>query len=108
MFVEFLYELRQNGVPVGLQEAIGLGQALGAALHDSSLDGFYYVARAILVHREAHLDAFDVAFAKHFRGVAASGDKIHEQLLEWVKDARVRPDLTDEERALLAALDFEE
>src|SRR3954470_20685178 len=108
MFVEFLYELRENGVPVGLQEAIALARVLSLGLHDSSLDGFYYVARSILVHRETHLDAFDLAFAKYFRGIAFDASKITQQVLEWLKDARARPSLTDEERALLQALDFEE
>jgi uncharacterized protein with von Willebrand factor type A (vWA) domain len=108
VFVEFLYELRQDGVPVGLQEAIGLGRALSLGLHDSSLDGFYYVARSILIHRETHLDAFDVAFAKHFRGVAIDAKKITDELMQWLRDARTRPQLTEEERALLEALDFDE
>jgi len=108
VFVEFLYELRENGVPVGLQEAIGLGRVLSLGLHDNSLDGFYYVARSILIHRETHLDAFDVAFAKHFRGAVVDASKITEEILQWLKDARARPRLTDEERALLQALDFDE
>jgi uncharacterized protein with von Willebrand factor type A (vWA) domain len=69
MFVEFLYELRDKGVQVGAQEALSLAQALGLELHKGTLDGFYEVARALCVHREQDLDAFDRAFAHHFRGV---------------------------------------
>jgi uncharacterized protein len=108
VFVEFLYELRQDGVPVGLQEAIGLARALSFGLHDSSLDGFYYLARSILIHKETHLDAFDVAFAKHFRGIEADTKNITDELLQWLRNARSRPNLTDEERAVLEALDFDE
>ncbi len=109
MFIPFLYELRARKVPVGTQEAIALAGALKAGLHDSSLDGFYFVARALLVHDEKHLDAFDQAFAHVFQGVESAGLELHEQLLEWLKDARQRlPDLTDEERALLEQLDGEE
>src|SRR6266567_9078694 len=68
MFVDFLHELRKNKVPVGMQEAVSLARALSLGLHDSSLEGFYLLARSILVHRETHLDAFDVAFAEHFEG----------------------------------------
>ena len=50
MFIPFLYELRALKVPVGTQEAVALAQALKAGLHDSSLDGFYDVARSLLVH----------------------------------------------------------
>ena len=57
MFIPFLYELRSRKVPVGATEAVALGQALVQGLHDSSLEGFYFVSRALLVHDEKHLDA---------------------------------------------------
>jgi uncharacterized protein with von Willebrand factor type A (vWA) domain len=40
---------------VGTQEALALARALEAGLHDSSLEGFYDVARALCVHTEVHL-----------------------------------------------------
>ena len=55
MFVEFLYELRRRLVPVGMQEAVAVAAALSKGLHDSSLEGFYHVARALMIHSEAHL-----------------------------------------------------
>ena len=85
MFIDFLYALRERKVPVGAQEAVALAVALEQGLHDSSLDGFYNVARALLVHSEAHLDDFDVAFAQHFRGVYADAKKITDELLEWLE-----------------------
>ena len=63
MFVPFLYELRRRKVPVGTHDAVALAAALAHGLHESSLDGFYFVARALLVHSQAHLDAFDQACA---------------------------------------------
>jgi uncharacterized protein with von Willebrand factor type A (vWA) domain len=69
MFVPFLYELRRRKVKVGLQEATALARALSMGLHDSSLDGFYHVARALCVHSETDLDAFDEAFLFHFKGI---------------------------------------
>ncbi len=109
MFIPFLYELRSRGVPVGAQEALALARALGAGLHDSSLDGFYHVARAILIHSEAHLDAFDEAFLAHFRGIEAAGQALTDELYEWLRDAAGRrPELTPEERALFEQLDPEE
>ncbi len=102
MFVAFLYELRARKVPVGAFEAVALAGALKQGVHDSSLEGFYHVARALLVHDEKHLDAFDQAFAKIFEGVETTALHIHEQLLEWLREAGPRlPDLTAEERALL-------
>ncbi len=109
MFIGFLYELRSRKVPVGTQEAVSLAQALIAGLHESSLDGFYQLGRALLIHDEKHLDAYDQAFAHHFRGVESAALDLHQQLLEWLKDAKRRGDqLTPEELALLEQLDPEE
>ncbi len=108
MFVEFLYELRRRRVPVGTQEAVALARALAAGLHDSSLDGFYHVARAILVHSEAHLDPFDEAFLAHFKGIETAGAALRDELREWLERAIERRELSEEERALLEDLPPEE
>jgi uncharacterized protein len=105
MFIDFLYELRAHEVPVGAQEAVALAKALRLGLHDSSLDGLYHVARALCVHSEAQLDDFDLAFAKHFRGIELDAVHVAEQLLEWLADPVRRAQLSDEERRLLEALD---
>src|SRR5439155_4129 len=93
MFVPFLYELRDRGVRVGAQEALSLAQALALELHRGILDGFYEVARALCVHREQDLDAFDRAFAHHFRGVPDEALALTDELLEWLEQpvARLRP-----------------
>ena len=109
MFVPFLYELRRRGVPVGAQEAVALASALEQGLHESSLDGFYHVARALLVHRETHLDAFDEAFLAHFRGIEPKSVAIRDEILDWLREAaQRRAELTPEELALLDRLDPEE
>lgn len=107
-FVPFLYELRSRKVKVGAQEAVALAEALAKGLHDSSLDGFYHVARALCVHREGDLDAFDQAFSTHFKGIELASVKILDELEEWLRDPKDRKMLTDEERALLQSLDMEE
>jgi uncharacterized protein with von Willebrand factor type A (vWA) domain len=109
MFVPFLYRLRQHGVPVGTQEALALAKAMAYGLHDSSLDGFYYTARSLCVHDEGHLDAFDQAFLAEFRGIEGKHVQLKEELLQWLQDAKLRPeDLSDEEKKLLEQLDIEE
>ena len=106
MFLPFLYELRARGVPVGTTEAVQLAKALSAGLHEQSLDGFYHVARALLIHREGHLDDFDQAFLKVFKGVDVASKKIQDELLEWLKNAApIADSLSEEERALLENLD---
>src|SRR5579859_5904332 len=100
-FVPFLFELRAHKVKVGAQEAMALAKALTLGLHDSSLDGFYHVARALCVHRESDLDAFDQAFAHHFRGIESVGLDLIKELEQWLSDPRAQRELSDEERALL-------
>ena len=107
-FVPFLFELRSRKVKVGTQEAMSLARALSMGLHESSLDGFYHVARALCVHREVDLDAFDQAFSHHFRGIESVRVELLDELEEWLKDARERKQLTDEERAMLESIDMEE
>ena len=108
MFLPFLYALRERGVPVGTQEALNLARALAGGLHDSSLDGFYAVARALLVHSEAHLDAFDQAFAVHFRGVPAQAVALTDELLSWLEEVRAQRKLSPEELAQIEELDLDE
>jgi uncharacterized protein len=108
VFVDFLYELRRRRVPVGTQEAVALAGALALGLHESSLEGFYFVARSLLVHSETHLDDFDVVFAAHFRGVALEAKKIADELLEWLKNPVKMRELSPEEREALEGLDLEE
>jgi len=108
VFIDFIYELRARKVPVGTQEAVALAHALTLGLHGSSLEGFYDVARALLVHHEKHLDDFDMVFAAHFRGVAIEAKAIAEELLEWLRDPVKMRELSDEDRAALKELDLEE
>jgi len=106
MIIPFIYELRARQLPVGTQEAVALASALSLGLHESSLDGFYHVARALCVHSESHLDAFDEAFANHFRGIGRSALEIRKQIFEWLRETKGRlPELTDEETKLVDQLD---
>ena len=108
MFVPFLYELRARKVRVGAQEAMAMAKALSIGLHESSLDGFYHVARALCVHREGDLDAFDQAFSAHFRGIESKSVELLDELEAWHAEARERRELTEEERAMLQSLDMDQ
>jgi uncharacterized protein len=108
VIVPFLYELRERKLKVGSQEAILLARALSLGLHGSSLDGFYYLARALLVHRESDLDKFDEAFLAHFKGIIVESKKAIDALEEWLKDPKVLESLSDEQRAMLKDLSAEE
>src|SRR5256885_13320696 len=108
VFVPFLYELRDRGVKVGPQEALSLAQALGIGLHKGTLDGFYEVARALCVHREQDLDAFDRAFGHHFRGVPDDALALTEELLQWLEQPAAKRQLTELEKEILQRLDLAE
>ena len=107
-FIPFLYELRARKLRVGPQEAVSLAKALTLGLHESSLDGFYHVARALCVHREGDLDAFDQAYLAHFKGIETKSAEMLSELEDWLKDLKEKKVLTDEERAMLQGLDMEE
>jgi len=108
MLVEFLFDLRAEGLKVGPTELVTLAKALTLGLHDSSLDGFYDVARALCVHREGDLDAFDRAFSKRFKGATIAALDMVKVLEEWLNDPAKMRLLSEEERAALKALSIEE
>ena len=108
VIVPFLYELRARKVKVGATEALSLARALRHELHDSSLDGFYYVARSILIHREQDYDAFDQAFSSHFKDVPQRTLEIAQELADWLRDPKNLRELSVAEREALQALDMEE
>lgn len=108
LVVPFLYELRARRLPVGAQEAVQLARALALGLHENSLDGFYYVSRALMVHRESDLDKFDEAFLSHFKGVVFETTSFLKELEEWLKDPRILQGLTEEQKAAIKELDIDE
>ncbi|MDQ1248589.1 MAG: uncharacterized protein QG597_2962, partial [Actinomycetota bacterium] len=89
MYLGLLYRLRDLGVPVGVTEAVALADALEHGLHGSSLDGFYFTARAILIHHEGHLDAYDRAFAAEFAGIESTLPALTDDLRDWLDQTRL-------------------
>ncbi len=94
MFLPLLYRLRAERVPVGTTEALALGRALAAGAHRNSVTGYYHVARAILIHHEGHLDAFDRAFAAEYRGILTMSDEMR----QWLDEVAERGERGDETR----------
>ncbi|MDD9943054.1 MAG: VWA domain-containing protein [Myxococcales bacterium] len=107
MFLNLFFGLREQGVPVGMQEWMTLMTALSRGLHGSELDRFYNIAKACLVKSEAYFDAFDRVFAHIFKGVELDLD-IEEELLNWLADPKQFPELSDEQKAMLERLDADE
>jgi uncharacterized protein with von Willebrand factor type A (vWA) domain len=107
VFLDLFYGLREEGVPVAIQEWMMLMRALEMGQHGSDLTGLYHVARACLVKSEAYFDAFDRVFARIYHGVEGELT-VSDELLEWLKDPKNAKELSDEERALLEELSRDE
>ena len=108
-FVPLIYRLRQLGVPVGAQEAVALADALEAGLHNESLDGYYFLARSILIHHEGHLDAFDRAFLAEYKGIDDAALTLTDELRQWLDEARAElAELGIDEQEFIDAIDIDE
>jgi hypothetical protein len=107
VLIDFLFELRKHKVPVSTHEWMALMEALALGLHESSLDGFYRLARTICVKDIALYDAYDQAFLSYFKDIHAGGIELTRQLEAWMLDPKALEGLSDEQRAALKELDME-
>lgn len=107
MFTAFFYLLRARGLDVSLQEWFSLLKGLQLGLHESSLTGFYHLARAVLVKTEADFDKFDLAFIEYFKGIK-SYDELPEELLNWLSTPIDGGEFDEEALAGLSKLDMDE
>jgi len=108
LFLDFFFRLRRGGLPISSHEWLAFVDSLKRGLHRNSLDGFYEVARCVLVTSEVHYDAFDQAFAEVFRGVAIDRDKLLKNLDAWLSDPRQLEMLEPAALAQLQSLDIHE
>ncbi len=89
MFTDFFYKLREYGIDVSTTEWIALMDGLDKDLAKSSLTGFYYLCRSVLVKSESDYDKFDEAFLDYFEDVKKSEidlQKVNEWLHNDVKE----------------------
>ncbi len=107
MFLPFFSTLRDEGVPVSLREFLTFLEGLAQDLVIYDTEGFYLLARTILVKDERHLDRFDRAFSKSFSGLDSitPEDMIEAMKLprEWLEKLAEKT-LSDEEKAQIEAL----
>ena len=109
MFLDLFYGLKEEGVPISMQEWRTFLDALEKGLHNSNLLRFYHLGRACLIKSETFFDSYDRVFARVFRGVEGEfGDDVTDQLLEWLKDPEAFPELTEEQLAELERLNSDE
>ena len=108
MFIPFFLKLKEVRIPVSLREYLSLMEAMEAGLVDYDVEGFYHLARTVLVKDERHYDRFDVAFADFFKGLeAVSGlpEGVEEQAIpeEWLRKMAEKH-LSKEEMAEIESL----
>ncbi len=109
MFLDLFYGLRDEGVPVAIQEWQAFLTALEQGLHGASLLRFYHLGRACLVKSETYFDAYDRVFQRVFKGVeGALGDEVTSAVMDWLKNPENFPDLTPEQLAELQKLTSDE
>jgi uncharacterized protein with von Willebrand factor type A (vWA) domain len=109
MFLDLFYGLRDEGVPVAIQEWMTFLRALEGGLHGSSLLRFYHLGRACLIKSETYFDAYDRVFARVFKGVeGAFGDDVTEKVLDWLRDPKNFPNLSPDELERLQKLSADE
>lgn len=87
MFTSFLTLLRSKGLDTSLNEWITLMEALEKGLSNSSLTGFYYLCRTILIKSEVDFDKFDEAFLEYFKEIQPS-EKLPEELMRWLENPK--------------------
>lgn len=107
MLIDFLFELRRHKLKVSTHEWMTLMEAMALGLHESSLDGFYRLARSICVKDITEFDAFDQAFLSYFKDIHQDALALSSELLDWLKDPKKLLYLSPEQRAMLEALDLE-
>ncbi len=104
MLVDFFYTLKRAQIPVSITEYLSLLKTLDAGVSATSVDDFYYLARAALVKDERHYDRFDQAFGAYFKGLEEKfGVALTELPEEWLrKQAELM--LSEEEKKEIEAL----
>ena len=107
MFLPFFLALRDEGVPVSLREYLAFLEGLQAGLVTYQPEGFYVLGRVAMVKDERHLDRYDRAFARSFKGLEAISDaEVLEAIdlpADWLAKLAEKH-LTAEERAQIEAL----
>ncbi len=107
MFLRFFDNLRETGVPVSLREFLSFLEGMKVGLATYDIEGFYFLARTVMVKDERHLDKFDRAFAATFEGL----DQIPDDAVlnavdipaDWLEKLAEKH-LTDAEKAEIEAL----
>ena len=104
MFIGFLHQLKEAGVPVSIREYLDFLAGLDKGITNLNTNSFYHFARASLVKDERHYDRFDRTFSEFFEGALRKGGEILNNIPEeWIKDA-LQKSLTAEDKEKIESL----
>ena len=104
MFIGFLHQLKEAGVPVSIKEYLDFLSGLDKGITNLNTNSFYHFARVSLVKDERHYDRFDRTFSEFFEGALKKGGEILNNIPEeWIKDA-LQKNLTEEDKEKIESL----
>ena len=104
MFIGFLHQLKEAGVPVSIREYLDFLSGLDKGITNLNTNSFYHFARASLVKDERHYDRFDRTFSEFFEGALKKGGEILNNIPEeWIKDA-LQKNLSEEDKEKIESL----
>jgi uncharacterized protein len=104
MFLDFFLLLKNDGLPVTINEFLTLLEALDSEIVEYNVDDFYYLSRSVLIKHEQHIDRFDVLFGRYFRGIETIDNEQFMKIPEeWLRRGMKRI-LTEEDMALIKAM----
>ncbi|MCO5231530.1 MAG: hypothetical protein M9958_10280 [Chitinophagales bacterium] len=103
MFLDFFFLLKNEGIPVSIQEYLSLLEALKKGIANYSVEDFYSLCKTILIKHEQYLDRFDVLFGHYFKGVQFISEAAQKEIPEdWLKKEMDRM-FSEEEKKLIEA-----
>jgi len=104
LFIRFLHQLKEAGVPVSIREYLDFLAGLDKGITNLNTDSFYHFARASLVKDERYYDRFDRTFSEFFEGALKKGGEILNNIPEeWIKNA-LQKNLTKEDKEKIDSL----
>ena len=104
MFIRFLHQLKEAGVPVSIREYLDFLAGLDKGITNLNTNSFYHFARASLVKDERYYDRFDRTFSEFFEGALKKGGEILNNIPEeWIKNA-LQKNLTKEDKEKIDSL----
>ncbi len=104
MFIGFLHQLKEAGVPVSIREYLDFLSGLDKGITNLNTNSFYHFARASLVKDERYYDRFDRTFSEFFEGALKKGGEILNNIPEgWIKDA-LQKNLSEEDKEKIESL----